>query len=225
MNVSTGIEQPFSTKTGRTGIDKRPVEGAVEVRPPGSRRGGLGSGLVGDFIGDARHHGGDRQAVYAFAREDLDRWEPELGRELANGSFGENLTTTGIDLADVLVGERWVLGDPDDPERSVELEVTDPRVPCRTFAGWLAERGWVKRFTAEARTGTYLAVVRPGTVRAGDEITRTFVPDHGVTSGLLFRATTTRRDLLPLLPAARAYLDPETLELVARSGAFVLDDA
>lgn len=225
MNVAEGIPQPFSTKTGMTGIDKRPVAGPVEVRAPGPRRGGLGSGLVGDYIGDSRHHGGDRQAVYAFAREDLDRWEPELGRAIANGTFGENLTTAGIDLADVLVGERWVVGDPDDPARSVELEVTDPRIPCRTFAGWLAQRGWVKRFTAEARTGTYLAVVRAGTVSAGDEISRTFVPDHEVTSGLLFRATTTRRDLLPLLPAARAYLDAETLRLVERNGAFVLDDA
>ena len=123
------------------------------------------------------------------------------------------------------MGERWLVGDPDDPERSVELEVTDPRVPCRTFAGWLAERGWVRRFTREARTGTYLAVVRPGTVRAGDEIRRTFVPDHDVTSGLLFRATTTQRELLPRLLAARAYLDAETVGMVERNEAMVLDDA
>lgn len=225
MNVGKGIAQPFSTKTGMTGIDKRPVAGPVEVRPPGPKRGGLGSGLVGDFIGDARHHGGDRQAVYAFAREDLDRWEPELGREIANGTFGENLTTAGVDLADALVGERWVVGDPDDEERSVELEVTDPRIPCRTFAGWLSERGWVKRFTVEARTGTYLAVVRAGTVRAGDEIRRTFVPDHDVTTGLVFRATTTQRELLPRLLPARAWLDAETLALVERRTTFVLDDA
>ena len=225
VNVGAGIDQPFSTKTGRTGIDKRPVDGPVEVRPPGPKRGGLGSGLVGDYIGDARHHGGDRQAVYAFAREDLDRWEPELGRAIANGSFGENLTTVGLDLAEALVGERWVVGDPDDPERSVELEVTDPRVPCRTFAGWLAEKGWVRRFTAEARTGTYLAVLRAGTVRAGDEVVRTFVPDHDVTSGLLFRATTTQRELLPRLLAARDHLDAETLAMVERNATMVLDDA
>ena len=79
--------------------------------------------------------------------------------------------------------------------------------------------------TAEARTGTYLAVVRAGTVGAGDTITRTFVPDHDVTSGTLFRATTTRRELLPGLLAAREYLDPETLEMVARSTTMVLDDA
>jgi MOSC domain-containing protein YiiM len=121
------------------------------------------------------------------------------------------------------VGERWSVGDPDG--EPLELEVTDPRIPCRTFAGFLAERGWVKRFTADGRPGTYLSVVRPGTVRAGDEIRRTFVPDHDVTVGLLFRATTTRRELLPRLLGAREYLDAETLALVEGRQTFTLDDA
>jgi MOSC domain-containing protein YiiM len=224
VNVGAGAEKAYA-KTRLTGIDKRPVDGAVTVRPPGPRRGGLGGGMVGDFIGDARHHGGDRQAVYAFQREDLDRWERELGRPLPNGSFGENLTTLGIDLDQARVGERWVVGDPEDLERSVELEVTDPRIPCRTFAGFLAERGWVKRFTADGRSGSYLAVVRAGTIRAGDEIRRTFVPDHDVTVGMMFRATTTQRELLPQLLSARAYLDAETVGLVERNQTFVLDDA
>ena len=224
VNVGRGGDKAWA-KAGRTGIDKRPVDGPVTVRAPGPKRGGLGSGLVGDVIGDRRHHGGDRQAVYAFQREDLDRWERELGRPLRNGGFGENLTTAGIDLEQVRVGERWVVGDPADPERSVELEATDPRIPCRTFAGFLAERGWVKRFTADGRTGTYLAVVRAGSVRAGDEIVRTFLPDHDVTLGLVFRATTTRRDLLPRLLGAREHLDAETLGMVERSQTVVLDDA
>ncbi|MGI3781395.1 MAG: MOSC domain-containing protein, partial [Janthinobacterium lividum] len=94
-----------------------------------------------------------------------------------------------------------------------------------TFAGFLAERGWVKRFTLDARPGTYLSVVRAGTVRAGDEIRRTFVPDHDVTVGLLFRATTTQRELLPRLLGARDHLDAETVSLVERDETFALDDA
>ncbi len=221
VNVGAGAEKPYA-KVRLTGIDKRPADGPVTVRPPGPRRGV--SGLAGDYIGDARHHGGDRQAVYAFQREDLDHWQGELGRPLPSGSFGENLTTVGIDLAEVLVGERWTVGDADDGE-PLELEVTDPRIPCRTFSGFLAERGWVKRFTLDARPGTYLSVVRAGAVRAGDEIRRSFVPDHDVTIGLLFRATTTQRELLPRLLAARAYLDAETVALVETRTTFVLDDA
>ena len=222
VNVGAAADKPYA-KVRLTGIDKRPVEGPVEVRPPGPKRGGLGSGLVGDYIGDGRHHGGDRQAVYAFQREDLDRWQAVLGRPLPDGSFGENLTTTGIDLEDVRVGERWSIGDPD--AEPLELQVTDPRIPCRTFAGFLAERGWVKRFTQDGRPGAYLSVVTPGTMRAGDEIRRTFVPDHDVTIGLVFRATTTQRELLPLLLEAGEYLDEETATLVARHQTFVLDDA
>jgi len=224
VNVGAAADKPYA-KVRLTGIDKRPVAGPVQLRAPGPKRGGLGSGLVGDYIGDGRHHGGDRQAVYAFQREDLDRWERELDRPLPAGCFGENLTTTGIDLDTALVGERWVVGDPTDPDRSVELQVTDPRIPCRTFAGFLAERGWVRRFTEDGRSGTYLAVVRPGTVTAGDPVVRTFVPDHDVTVGLVFRATTTRRDLLPQLLAAREHLAAETITMAERRETVALDDA
>src|SRR5215831_5326174 len=91
---------------GVTGIDKRPVNGPVDVRDPGPKGGG-GSGLVGDAVCDVRHHGGHDQAVYAYAREDLDWWQSELGRELRGGVFGENLTTSGVDVSGALVGERW----------------------------------------------------------------------------------------------------------------------
>src|ERR1700712_4635634 len=73
-----------------TGIEKIGTPEPVEVRSPGRKHGGLGSGLVGDQIGDRQHHGGDDQAVYAYAREDLDVWQEHLGRDLAAGSFGEN---------------------------------------------------------------------------------------------------------------------------------------
>ncbi len=220
VNVGAAVQKSYA-KVRLTGIDKRPADGPVRVSAPGPRRGF--SGVAGDFIGDERHHGGDRQAVYAFQREDLDRWQRELGRPLPNGSFGENLTTIDLDLEQVRVGERWTIGDP--AGEPLELEVTDPRIPCRTFAGFLAERGWVKRFTADGRPGTYLSVVRAGSVRAGDEVRRTFVPDHDVTIGLLFRATTTQRELLPRLLAARDYLDAQTVALVERQETFVLDEA
>src|SRR5436190_1625571 len=83
---------------GVTAIGKQPVAGPVELRAPGPKEGGLGSGVVGDEICDRRHHGGDDQAVYAYAREDLDGWQDELGRELSGGLFGENLTTSGVDV-------------------------------------------------------------------------------------------------------------------------------
>lgn len=214
-SVNLGRPRPNPYKQGKsTGIDKQPTDQAVEVRAPGAKTTGQGSGLVGDFIGDGKHHGGDSQAVYAFQREDLDGWERRLGRVLPNGFFGENLTTRGIDVNQARVGERWRIGS------DLVVRVTSPRIPCATFRGWMGERGWAKAFTAAGRPGTYLSVVAPGTIRAGDPIQVIHRPDHEVTIALVFRATTLERDLLPRLLAAGDDLEPRIAER-ARSGELV----
>lgn len=197
LSVNTGSRTDTDhAEIGHTGIGKRPVRGPVPVREPGPRGEG-GSGLVGDHISDLRHHGGTDQAVYAYAREDLDRWAAELGRELPPGVFGENLTTVGVDVTGARVGERWRVG-------GVLLEVTSPRTPCRTFAGAMGQRGWVRTFTRRAAPGAYLRVVEPGEVGAGDEITVVARPEHDVTVGLVFRALTLEPELLPRLLVADA---------------------
>ncbi|MER6915573.1 MOSC domain-containing protein [Streptomyces sp. NPDC000594] len=195
LTVNVGRTRAVEYSDRPTAIDKRPVEGTVQVAEPGPSGIG-GSALAGDMIGDLRHHGGSDQAVYAFAREDLDDWERELGRPLHNGIFGENLTTEGLEVSDALIGERWRIGG------GPLLEVTDGRIPCRTFQGWLGEKGWVRRFTQRARTGAYLRVIEPGGVRAGDRVEIVYRPDHGVTASMGFRAATTERTLLPEVLAA-----------------------
>lgn len=185
-----------------TGIDKQPVSGPVGIRAPGPKGAG-GSGVDGDRIGDQRHHGGDDQAVYAYAREALDTWSAELGRPLANGSFGENLTLVGMDINQARIGEHWRVG------AEVVLEVCTPRIPCRTFAGWLEQRGWVKRFTERAIPGTYLRVVNPGQVEAGDPVEVIARPDHDITVELTFRALTREPELLPRLLEAPALPEEE----------------
>jgi len=202
-SVNLGHPRPNPHKdTGWTGIGKPPTDGPVEVRAPGPRMTGLGSGLVGDFIGDGKHHGGDEQAVYAFQREDLDEWERRLGRELPNGFFGENLTTVGLEVNEARLGERWRVG------REVVLQVTSPRIPCSTFRGWMGQKGWAKIFTAAGRPGAYLSVIAAGTITAGDSIEVVHRPDHDVTIAMAFRATTTERALLPRLLEAGDDLDP-----------------
>ena len=182
LSLNIGAAEPNPAKSvGVTGIGKKPVDSAV-LRAPGPKRGGLGSGVVGDFVGDVRHHGGDQQAVYAYAREELDAWQERLGRDLADGVFGENLTTTGLDVDGALLGERWAVGD------DVVLEVCGPRVPCSTFQVRMGERGWVKRFTEVGNTGAYLSVVAGGEVRPGDTIEVVSRPDHGIDVRMAFRA-------------------------------------
>ncbi|MFF8317283.1 MOSC domain-containing protein [Streptomyces bobili] len=205
VNVGRPKAVPYTDQPeGLTGIDKRPVEGPVRVAAPGPK-GVAGSGLAGDAVCHLRHHGGDDQAVYAVAREDLDDWERELGRTFADGAFGENLTTTGLDVSGARIGERWRIG----PQ--VVLEVTSGRIPCRTFQGHVGEKGWVRRFTQKAATGAYLRVIVPGEIRAGDPIEIVHLPEHEVTARMEFQATTTHRELLPQLLAAGEALHPEAL--------------
>lgn len=159
------------SSVGVTAIDKRPVYGSVSVHK---------LGLRGDIQANRVHHGGEDQAVYAYSQADADFWAGALGRELLPGIFGENLRVSGIEATHAVIGERWKVGS------GVELEVTSPRTPCATFQRRMKEPQWVKRFSEEGRVGTYLRVIRTGSIKAGDTIERTFVPRHGVTIGTWF---------------------------------------
>ena len=176
---------------GRTSIDKQSVAGPVRVTELGPE---------GDQASDTQHHGGLEKAVYAFAREDLDHWAEVLGHEIRDGQFGENLTTTGIDVNESLLGERWRIGGPE----GVVLEVSSVRTPCNDFKEWMGRSGydstaWVKRFAAAGRPGPYLRVLVPGTIAAGDELTVVHEPDHSVTVSMLYCAVTHEPHLLPRL--------------------------
>src|SRR5262245_17746873 len=175
ISVNRGQEADLliDGRAARSAIDKRPVSGPVELGP---------LGLEGDTVADKVNHGGREQAVYAYAREDLDWWTEQLGRELGNGLFGENLTTAGIDVSSALVGETWQVG-------TTVLQVTAPRIPCNTFKSWLDEPRWVKRFAAAGRPGAYLRVLTAGMVAAGGDLevlSRPAVPGTVARSMLAF---------------------------------------
>jgi MOSC domain-containing protein YiiM len=194
-------------RPGRSGIDKQPVPGRVAV-------GELG--LDGDVQVNRRYHGGEGQAVYAYAQEDADFWIAELDRELPPGRFGENLRTSGLDLTGAELGERWAVG-------TALFEVTAPRIPCANFERFWAVPKLVKRFTAHGASGAYLRVLQTGEVGAGDGITVVHRPGHGVTTGDAFRAFTTRKSRLPELTPALGYLPVRdrarvTRKIEARTG-------
>ena len=94
--------------------------------------------------------------MYAFQREDLDRWAERLGRELPNGFFGENLTTVDLEVNEARIGERWQIGD------EVVLQVdlgSDPVLDLPRLGG---REGLVEDVHRRRPAGAYLSVVAPG---------------------------------------------------------------
>ena len=102
VNVGELRTVEFRGRIVSTGIYKFSVEGAVRVE---------GINVGGDDQADRRVHGGVDKAVYAYAWEDYEWWSGELGRTLPPGTFGDNLTTQGIDVGGAVVGQHWRIGD------------------------------------------------------------------------------------------------------------------
>jgi MOSC domain-containing protein YiiM len=165
VNAGRGKDAAWAGRLRRTAIDKRPVPGPAQVRR---------LGLAGDEQVDKDDHGGSEQALYVYAREDLDWWVERLGRELPNGTFGENITSGGLDVTGAFIGEVWQLG-------TATVQVTSPRIPCVTFQGWMGDDHWVKRFAQARRPGAYLRVLTEGHVCAGDRAEVVALPGERVT--------------------------------------------
>jgi MOSC domain-containing protein YiiM len=171
--VSVNVGRPTPLATGsrviESAIVKAPVEGPVAVR---------GVNLEGDDQADRSVHGGPDQAVYAYASEDIAFWSDVTGLDLGPGAFGENLTTAGIDVSGVRIGERWRIG-------TVELRVTGPRIPCFKLEARIGVRGFQKQFLHAGRPGAYFAIAEEGELRAGDAVEVVHRPEHDVTPRLI----------------------------------------
>jgi MOSC domain-containing protein YiiM len=194
LSVNVGKPEPLGRWRGmviRSGHVKTPVPGRVGVH---------GVNLDGDDQADRRVHGGPDKAVYAYAREDSDWWAAELGREVPDGMFGENLTTEGVDCSGAVIGERWRIG-------TVELEVCQPRMPCFKLGLRFEDPKMLKRFAQASRPGVYLRIVQEGELGAGDAIEIVGRPDHGVTIALVSDAFLLDHSLVPRALAAPELAD------------------
>ncbi len=183
VNTGQARDADWAGRLRRTAIDKRPAGGALPVRK-------LGVGA--DEQVDKPDHGGYEQAVYVYAREDLDWWAGRLGRDLRHGIFGENVTTAGLDVTSALIGEVWRLG-------TAVVQVTSVRIPCVVFQNWLGEEHWVRRFADAGRPGAYVRVLTEGMLAAGDPVEVLSRPAQQVTVAEAMRAFYGDADLMQRL--------------------------
>ena len=164
------MKRPF-----RSAIWKVPAEGPVHAER---------MGLVGDAVGNRKHHGGPDQALLAYSADHYPRWHQEWRTPLAFGAFGENLTIAGIDEETVCIGDVWSTG-------GTRLQVTAMREPCATLARRHGRRGLEKEVWQTGRSGWYLRVVAEGAVEAGLPIR---LVDRPHASWTVRRAGLVRRD-------------------------------
>ena len=199
--VSVNVGAPEQIEHGNrsfvTGIRKRPVDRDVHV---GVDR------VDGDSICDTEHHGGADQVVYAYSAEDYAWWSETLGDTPEPGTFGENLTISGLP-SDLAVGDRLLIGE-------LVLEATAPRIPCSTLAARMADSNFGLVFRKARRPGIYFRVLNPGSVRAGDAAT--LVENDGVHVGVL-ELFDFVYDLKPELEDVRRYLKAPVAARVRKS--------
>lgn len=200
VNVGTPKTVEWYGRSVTSAIWKSPVEGRVRVE---------GVQVDGDVQADLRVHGGTHKAVYAYAVEDYEWWAAELGTPVAPATFGENLTTVGLVLDRCVVGEQWRVG-------SAVLEVSEPRMPCFKLGIRMGDASFVDRFEEARRPGTYLRIVQPGDVGAGDAISVVHRPAHGLTIGELMASQLTPDAELLARVVDNPDVSPSWIEAAAR---------
>lgn len=166
--ISVNVGRPrtvmFHGEPITTAIWKTPVAGRLRVE---------GLNIAGDDQADRTVHGGADKAVYVYTSEDYAWWTRELGRPIAPGTFGDNLTTMDVDVNGAVIGERWLIG-------TTLFEVAQPRVPCFKLGIRMDDPSFPRRFSHAGRPGAYLRILREGEIGEGDGIEIEWRPTHGV---------------------------------------------
>lgn len=160
VNVARVAPQLIQGRSIGSAIGKRAVAGPVAVGP---------LGMAGDEQADQSVHGGLTKAVYAYPLAHYAFWHgvrqqarvPGAEAPLPHGFLGENLTLDGVQEADLWIGDRLVLP-------GCVLAVSEPRQPCFKFNHVMGFNQAGKLMAQSGWCGSYLAVIKPGQVAAGD---------------------------------------------------------
>lgn len=167
LSLNRASVQTLITPSGPvpSAIRKRAVSGPVAVHA---------LGLDGDAQADLRVHGGPAKAVYAYPSEHYPVWQtlsrqfrgaaalPGMDDALPWGAMGENLSLRGLLETQVWAGDRLVF------DGGVCLQVTEARQPCFKFNATMGFSQAAKLMAQSGYCGFYLAVLKPGSLQAGE---------------------------------------------------------
>ncbi|MEC0328980.1 MOSC domain-containing protein [Paenibacillus macerans] len=165
INVGKPVQVEHHGKEIATGIYKTPVSGPLYLSA---------MNFAGDGQADLVHHGGTDKAVCVYPFERYAYWERELGRTLAFGAFGENLTTEGMLEDDICIGDMFRLGE-------AVVQVSQPRQPCFKLGVKHGMPELPLKVQQTGYTGYYFRVVQEGQVVPGDSLILTERHPAGVT--------------------------------------------
>lgn len=149
----------------QSSINKQPVDGPIYV--------GVDN-LAGDKQADLAVHGGHDKAVYVYPKEHYSYWQESTGLlrtprlklpKNPHGSFGENLTLSGLIEDMVYIGDVFACGE-------VVLQVTQPREPCWKLAFKFKQKKLPMWVITSGRTGWYMRVLQEGIIESGMTITQ-----------------------------------------------------
>lgn len=157
--LSTNLSKPSSFvwngKKEQTGIFKYPVAESIFLGH---------TDVKNDTVIDRKHHAGANKACYLFSAEQYPYWQqlyPHL--EWNWGMFGENLTVSGLDESELRIGDTYTIG-------SALVQVSQPREPCYKLGIRFNDQAILKQFIERGFPGTYVRILKEGTVSTGNRM-------------------------------------------------------
>jgi MOSC domain-containing protein YiiM len=194
--ISTNIGKPttfiWNGKEETTGIFKKPTGKPIYLTK---------NDVIGDVVSNRLNHGGYYKACYLFSSEQYPYWKelyPDL--DWTWGMFGENLTVSGFDEREVLLGDIYKVGE-------ATVQVSQYREPCYKFGYKFGTQKVLKQFIQHGFGGTYLSILEEGYVDINDEFTLVERPETSLTVAELFQlvyAKEKNQDLLRIAASSKS---------------------
>jgi MOSC domain-containing protein YiiM len=154
-NIGTPTTFTWNGAEEQTGIFKYPLKDGLFLSK---------NDVKGDTVIDRIHHGGANKACYLFSADYYPYWKERYpDHDWDWGMFGENLTISGMDDAQIRVGTIYKIG-------GATVQVSQPREPCYKLGVRFGTQGILKEFIQHNHPGTYVKVLEEGKVVSGNVV-------------------------------------------------------